>query len=86
MTRLAELEMNELLVEAGPGLNGALLEAGLVDELVVYVAPSVLGADARAMFATRPLATMSARPEFELADVRRIGPDCRLTFIARSGG
>jgi diaminohydroxyphosphoribosylaminopyrimidine deaminase/5-amino-6-(5-phosphoribosylamino)uracil reductase len=83
MTRLADLEMNELLVEAGPGLNGALLDAGLVDEVVVYLAPNVLGADARAMFATRPLATMSARAEFELADVRRIGPDCRLTFTAR---
>jgi len=85
MARLAELEMNELLVEAGPGVNGALLDAGLVDELVIYVAPHVLGADALGMFATRPVATMAARHEFELVDTRRIGPDCRLTFTKRSG-
>lgn len=85
MARLAELEINDLLVEAGPGVNGALLDAGLVDELVIYVAPHVLGADALGMFATRPVATMAARHEFELVDTRRIGPDCRLTFTKRSG-
>ena len=85
MTRLAELECNELLVEAGPLVNGALLDAGLVDEVVVYLAPHVLGADARGMFASRPLAGMAARHEFELTDVRRIGPDCRLTYCKRSG-
>lgn len=85
MTRLAELEMNELLVEAGPSLNGSLLDAGLVDEVVIYLAPTVLGADARAMFATRPLASMAARPGFELVDMRRVGPDCRLTFTRQRG-
>jgi diaminohydroxyphosphoribosylaminopyrimidine deaminase/5-amino-6-(5-phosphoribosylamino)uracil reductase len=85
MTRLAELEVNELLVEAGPRVNGALLDAGLVDEVVVYLAPHVLGADGFGMFATRPLTSMAARPDFDLADVRRIGPDCRLVFRRRSG-
>jgi diaminohydroxyphosphoribosylaminopyrimidine deaminase/5-amino-6-(5-phosphoribosylamino)uracil reductase len=84
MERLAELEINELLVESGPGVNGALLDAGLIDEIVVYLAPYVLGADGFGMFATPPLQTMAARHEFELAEVRRIGPDCRLTFLKRS--
>lgn len=84
VARLAELEANEVLVEAGPGVNGALLDAGLLDELVVYLAPHVLGADGFGMFASRPLASMEARHGFELTDVRRVGPDCRLTFLKRS--
>jgi diaminohydroxyphosphoribosylaminopyrimidine deaminase/5-amino-6-(5-phosphoribosylamino)uracil reductase len=85
MARLAEIEVNELLIEAGPGVNGALLDAGLIDEIVVYLAPHVLGADGFGMFATRPLPDMASRHEFELAEVRRVGPDCRLTFLKRSG-
>ena len=84
LRRLAELEMNEVLVEAGPSVNGAMLDAELVDELLVYMAPHVLGADGLGMFATRPLASMTARHEFEITDVRRIGTDCRLTFRKRS--
>ncbi|MCK6370430.1 MAG: bifunctional diaminohydroxyphosphoribosylaminopyrimidine deaminase/5-amino-6-(5-phosphoribosylamino)uracil reductase RibD [Gammaproteobacteria bacterium] len=83
LERLAELGCNELLVEAGPGVNGALLDAGLVDEIVLYLAPHVLGADGFGMFATKPLPEMAARPEFELTDLRRIGSDCRLTFARR---
>ncbi len=85
MARLAELEMNELLVEAGPGVSGALLDAGLVDEVVAYVAPHVIGADGIGMFASRPLDSMAARHVFELLDVRRVGPDCRITYVRRSG-
>ena len=84
MGRLAELECNELLVEAGPRLNGALLDAGLVDELLLYMAPHVLGADGLGMFAGGPVTDMAARHAFECTDVRRIGPDCRLTFLKRS--
>jgi len=83
LIRLAELEFNELLVEAGAQLNGALLEAGLIDELIVYMAGSVLGADARGMFATPELSDMAERAEFDLADVRRVGQDLRLTWKCR---
>lgn len=82
MDRLAELEINEVLVEAGPGLNGALLQANLLDEIVVYMAGNILGTDARGMFAIAELTDMSSRPEFALVDVRRVGDDCRLTFRA----
>jgi diaminohydroxyphosphoribosylaminopyrimidine deaminase/5-amino-6-(5-phosphoribosylamino)uracil reductase len=81
--RLAELEMNEVLVEAGPSLNGALLAAGLLDELIVYLAPHVLGASARGMFEVGVLADMESRRELTLVETRRVGPDVRLIY--RSG-
>jgi diaminohydroxyphosphoribosylaminopyrimidine deaminase/5-amino-6-(5-phosphoribosylamino)uracil reductase len=83
MTRLAELEINELLVEAGPVLNGALLEAGLVDELVIYQASHVLGAGARGAFAVADLRHMSDRYAFDLQDVRRFGDDLRLIYVRK---
>ncbi len=80
LQRLAELQINEVLVEAGPVLNGALLAAGLVDELIVYQAAHVLGSAARGMFELPPLPDMSARPGFELLEVRRVGADLRLRY------
>lgn len=80
LNRLAELEVNELLVEAGPELAGALLEAGLVDELLVYQAAHVLGADARGAFAITELESMVDRYTFDLQDVRRTGDDLRLLY------
>ncbi|HEV2110293.1 MAG TPA: bifunctional diaminohydroxyphosphoribosylaminopyrimidine deaminase/5-amino-6-(5-phosphoribosylamino)uracil reductase RibD [Gammaproteobacteria bacterium] len=75
---LAELECNEVLVEAGAGMNGPLLAAGLIDELIVYMAPNVLGDTARGMFSLPPLAGMDQRREFEVTDLRKIGNDLRL--------
>ena len=82
--RLAEMDVNELLVEAGPVLNGALLQQGLIDEVVVYMAGHVLGADARGMFAVPELTDMSRRIELELVEVRRVGADCRLTYRSKT--
>jgi len=78
MQRLAALEFNELWVEAGPTLNGALLEAGLIDELVIYVAPHLLGADAQGMFSIEPLTSLERRIQVEYQDVRRVGDDLRI--------
>ena len=75
---LAELECNEVLVEAGAGMNGPLLAAGLIDELIVYMAPNVLGDTARGMFSLPPLAGMDQRREFEITDIRKLGQDLRL--------
>lgn len=83
MARLAALEINELLVEAGPTLNGALLQAGLLDEVIVYMAGCILGADAQSMFAIPELSDMSDRNELEFVEMRRIGADCRLTYRSR---
>ena len=79
MTRLGELQFNEVWVEAGARLNGALLEAGLIDELVIYLAPRVLGADARGMFAIEPLASLAGRIGLKYQDVRKVGRDLRIT-------
>ena len=79
MDRLGELEFNEVWVEAGPKLNGALLDAGLVDEVIVYAAPHVLGADARGMFAVAPLTSLERRVRLRYEDIRRVGSDLRIT-------
>ena len=78
---LAEREVNELMVEAGMSLNGALLEAGLVDELVLYFAPMLLGDAARGLFALPVLSQMDQRKNLTLHDVRQIGTEIRV--IAR---
>jgi len=76
--RLADLEINEVLVEAGPRLCGALLAAGLVDEWLLYVAPKLLGKDAKPIAAFARLTRLEAAPEFALLDSKVVGPDLRL--------
>ena len=74
---LARREVNELHVEAGEKLNGSLLRAGLVDELLVYIAPRLLG-PGRGIAAIGPLASLADSLDFEIVDVERVGPDLRL--------
>ncbi|HSO06534.1 MAG TPA: bifunctional diaminohydroxyphosphoribosylaminopyrimidine deaminase/5-amino-6-(5-phosphoribosylamino)uracil reductase RibD, partial [Pelomicrobium sp.] len=69
LTLLAQRGVNELHVEAGAALNGALLAAGLVDEWIAYLAPIAVGDDARGLFAHPPLATLAEAAHFRLADV-----------------
>lgn len=77
---LAETEScNEVLVECGAQLAGAMLEAGLVDELVHYMAPKLMGSDARPM-AQLPITEMSQTIEMKLKDVRQFGHDLRMTW------
>ena len=78
MTELGARQMNEIHVEAGYKLNGSLLRENLVDELVVYLAPSVLGDSARGMFHLPSLDDLGLRRRLEVHDVRRIGPDVRI--------
>lgn len=78
MKKLAEKQINTLWVEAGASLAGALLQAGLVDELIVYIAPKLLGSDARGLCNLPGLTALSQAPHFSLTDVIRIGPDLRL--------
>ncbi len=75
---LAELECNEVLMEAGAGMNGALLEAGLLDEFILYVCPSLLGDKARGMFSLPGMSSMQERRQMEIVDARMTGPDMRL--------
>lgn len=78
MRRLAEMECNEVLVEAGAPLNGALLRAGLVDELIIYMAPLILGDTARGMFSLPALASLDEGINLRLADVHLLGRDIRI--------
>ena len=81
MERLAEREVNELHVEAGPTLAGALLAGGLVDELVVYMAPVLLGSEARGLAALPGLERMADRLHLEWGPMRAIGRDWRITAL-----
>lgn len=77
-SRLAELEVNEVWVEAGPALNGALIATNLIDELVIYMAPHVLGDTARGMFSIDPLESLDGRYRLDYRDIRRVGEDLRI--------
>ena len=79
MGHLAARAVNELMVEAGARLCGALLEAGLIDEIVIYYAPHILGSTAHAMFAITGLDNMQQRHALKIQDVRAIGDDWRVT-------
>ena len=81
---LAERGINEVHVEAGAKLNGALLQAGLIDEVVIYVAGAIIGDPARGMFeAQAPLASLAERIDVEWSSIDRIGDDLRLVARMR---
>ncbi|MEO7805106.1 MAG: dihydrofolate reductase family protein, partial [Steroidobacteraceae bacterium] len=80
LERLASMEMNEIWVECGATLAGSLLQQRLVDEFVVYMAPAMLGPDARALAALPVLLSLDAKLQFSFTDVRSIGPDLRITM------
>lgn len=81
---LAALQCNEILVESGPRLAGALLQAGLLDELIVYMAPVLLGSRAQPLFEL-PLDHMNDKVELTVKDMRKIGSDWRLTAVPAVG-
>ncbi len=70
--------VNELMCEAGSGLNGALLALGLVDELLLYYAPSILGADGQGMFGIPALTSMQQRINLQVSELRQVGSDIRI--------
>ncbi len=79
MQTLADLEINEVLVEAGSKLNGSLLSAGLVDELVIYLAPYLIGDVAQGMLKLPELIDLAEKRALQICDLRTIGPDIRVT-------
>ena len=80
LRELGRRGINELWVEAGRQLAGALVAQQLVDELIVYLAPKVLGDTAQGLLALPPLEALSQAPQFSLREVRQIGDDLRLTL------
>jgi len=75
---LAKQQINEVHVEAGATLCGALLKEKLVDEIIIYMAPSIMGADARGLFNIPELNTMKDKIDLKIQDIRAVGDDWRL--------
>ncbi|HCJ63247.1 MAG TPA: riboflavin biosynthesis protein RibD, partial [Alcanivorax sp.] len=72
-------ECNEVLVECGATLAGAFVREALFDELIVYLAPTLLGADARGLL-DLPFERMDQQIRLQWSDLRRVGDDLRLTL------
>lgn len=81
---LTGLEVNLLMVEAGATLAGAFMQAGLVDELVYYLAPSVLGSKARDAFDCAEPISLDSRKQFTLRNAQQLANDIKLTLINQS--
>jgi len=77
LREIGRRQVNELHVEAGFKLNGSLIREGCVDELLLYLAPCLLG-DAQGMFALDALASLEGRHRLSFHDVARVGPDLRI--------
>lgn len=78
LSHLAINGVNEVLLEAGQVLNGAFLEANLIDEFILYYAPKLMGADAQAMFSIPEIRDLQQATDLEILDVRQFGQDIRL--------
>ena len=84
VAELGRRGMNEVHIEAGHKLNASLLQENLVDELLVYLAPRILGDSARGMFHLPELTDLAQCRAFELRDVRTIGGDVRVISRAKA--
>ncbi len=78
LSHLASQQINEVLCEAGEGLNGALLAQGLIDELLIYYAPKLMGSVAKGLFALPELTQMNQAIDLHILDIRQIGADIRI--------
>jgi diaminohydroxyphosphoribosylaminopyrimidine deaminase/5-amino-6-(5-phosphoribosylamino)uracil reductase len=78
MQELAVRQINELHVEAGATLNGALMQQGLVDELLLYLAPKLMGNPAHGLFDLPALTGMEQAVMLDIRDITRLGPDIRI--------
>ena len=81
LAELAVREINDVMVEAGAGLAGALLEAQLVDELIVYVAPHLMGDRGRGLLGLPGIKRMEDRVALKITDMRALGDDWRITAL-----
>lgn len=83
---LADREVNEVHVEAGAGLAGSLVESQLVDELVIYMAPHLMGDSARGLFSLPWLEKMQNRINLNIQAIRAVGKDWKIVATVRSPG
>ncbi|MDE1317639.1 bifunctional diaminohydroxyphosphoribosylaminopyrimidine deaminase/5-amino-6-(5-phosphoribosylamino)uracil reductase RibD [Vibrio aestuarianus] len=75
--------INHLWVEAGATLAKSLLQADLVDEIILYLAPKIMGSDGRGLFGALGLSSMAEALELTIKDVRQVGPDIRITAVPK---
>ncbi|MDP2381102.1 MAG: RibD family protein, partial [Pseudohongiella sp.] len=76
-----DFDCNDVLIEAGPTLAGAMIQAGLVDELVIYMGAKLLGNDAMPLFKLDGLTTMADQIALKIVDIEQLGDDCRLIAV-----
>ena len=78
LDHLAERGVNEVHVEGGSRLSGVFLKSGLVNELLFYMAPTLLGSDARGWFDDLNLTSLDQKVALKFEDVRMVGPNLRI--------
>jgi diaminohydroxyphosphoribosylaminopyrimidine deaminase/5-amino-6-(5-phosphoribosylamino)uracil reductase len=81
---MAQRQYNDVLLEAGASLTGSMLQAGYVDELIIYMAPHLMGSEARGLFHLPGLNTMRERFNLNISDIRAVGKDFRITAAVNS--
>lgn len=79
LQQLSDMQINDVLLETGATLSGAMLQAGLIDELIIYMAPILMGNDARGLFALPGMETMQDKIDLDITDYRLVGKDVRIT-------
>ena len=79
MSIMQQRQYNEVLLEAGAVLTGSMLQAGYIDELIIYMAPHLMGSEARGLFNLPGLEKMSQRIELDVQDIRPVGKDFRIS-------
>ncbi len=76
-------DCNDLLVEAGSTLSGAFLEEGLVDELIIYIAPKLLGSDSRPLLQLENIQTLANAPNFSVSAINQVGEDIKVVLTPK---
>ena len=84
LDRLAQLEVNELLVEAGPALAGAFMTGNHCDELIVYIAPKILGSTARRAFDVPSPSTLLNSKIWKTFSIDQLGDDLKLVLKSKN--
>lgn len=84
MTKLGEMQLNHIWVEAGAKLAGALLQNKLIDELILYQAPKLIGGAGQNLFDNLPIEEMDKVVNLTWSDVRQVGDDLKMTALFKS--